>query len=113
MKHSTRSHKKTSNFVPSGEEKAFIYQQAAELKMPVIVLMEKITGQTDHYTVTFVLDPDNLNLKVKGQGDNIFEACMRAKKTAKARFARTLDVSFADTERDFLIDLIKHKVQMH
>ena len=112
MKH-TRCHKKPSKFVPSGEEKAFIYQQAAELKMPVIVLMEKTAGQTDCYTVTFVLDPKNLNLKVKGRGDNVFEACMQAKKTAKERFARTLGVSFSDAERDFLIELIKHKVQMH
>lgn len=99
-------------FNPSGDEKAFIYQQVSELKMPVIVSMEKIKGKEGHYVATFVLDPKNLNLKVKGKGDTLFEACIQAKKRAKESFARMPGFS-SDNEREFLIELIKHKVSVH
>lgn len=106
-----RPTKKPLKFTPSGEEKAFIYQQAAELKVPVVVL---ITGTSNSYTVTFVLDPANLNLKVKGEGRNVFEACIQAKETAKKRFSRALGFSISsDDEREFLVELMKHKVTIH
>ena len=106
-----RCEKKPVKFTPSGEEKAFIYQQAAELKIPVIVL---ITGTPNFYTVTFVLDPANLNLKVKGKGSNVFEACIQAKEMAKKRFSRTLGFSVSsDDEREFLVELMKHKITIH
>ena len=109
----TRYSKKALKFTPSGEEKAFIYQQAAELKLPVLILMEKITGDGSSYTVTFILDPVNLNLKVTGEGSDVFEACIQAKEMAKERVARTLGFSPSDMEREFLIDLIKHKISIH
>ena len=115
MKHIRHEKKvvKSLKFTPTGEEKAFIYQQASELKVPVIVLMEKTTGTKNFYSVTFILDPVNLNLKVKGEGNNVFEACIQAKEMAKEQFARAIGVPLFDAEREFLIELIKNKVQMH
>lgn len=104
--------KKALKFSPSGSEKAFIYQQVSELKMPVVVSMEKIKGKEAHYIATFLLDPKNLNLKVKGKGDNLFEACIQAKERAKESFTRMPGFS-SDNEREFLIELMKHKVSVH
>lgn len=106
--------KKALKFNPSGDEKAFIYQQVSELKMPVMVSMEKTKGkESSYYVATFVLDPKNLNLKVKGKGDNVFEACIQAKKRAKESFARMPSGFSSDNEREFLIELMKHKVSVH
>lgn len=109
---STNYQKRVLKFNPSGDEKAFIYQQVSELKMPVIVSMEKIKGKEGYYIATFILDPKNLNLKVKGKGDNLFEACIQAKERAKESFARMPGLS-SDNEREFLVELMKHKVNVH
>ena len=75
---------------PSGEEKAFVYQQALELSPllaksgPVAVILEKNkTENHSKYSVTFILVPNKLNIKIKSEGDNLFDVCITAKNKAK------------------------------
>ena len=106
-------------FSLSSGEKAFICQQASDLQMPALILMERAVKRADGggarkasakgpYIATFVLDPDNLNLKARGRGDTVVEACIEAKRRAKESFARAAGF-FPDKPRELLIDLIKRK----
>ncbi|MDE0518987.1 MAG: hypothetical protein F4X95_03910 [Oligoflexia bacterium] len=82
--------KKTVLLEPSGEEKAFVYQQALELSplldksAPIAVILEKNEFQNrSKYSVTFILIPDKLNIKITSEGDNLFDVCITAKNKAK------------------------------
>ncbi len=75
---------------PSGEEKAFVYQQALELSPllnqnePIAVILEKNNNKNSStYSVTFILIPETLNIKVQSEGDNLFDVCISAKNKAK------------------------------
>ena len=75
---------------PSGEEKAFVYQQALELSPllnqngPIAVILEKNNNKNNAtYSVTFILIPETLNIKVQSEGDNLFDVCISAKNKAK------------------------------
>ncbi len=75
---------------PSGEEKAFVYQQAMELspllfnRGPIGVILKKNQDKNkSKYSVTFILIPDVLNVKVHCEGDNLFDVCIQAKKQAR------------------------------
>ena len=77
---------------PSGEEKAFVCQQAMELRPflagsgggPVAVVLEKNKGKKgEHFAVTFILIPDKFNIKIRAKGDNLFDVCKDAKDQAK------------------------------
>ena len=83
---------KTNNKLiePSGEEKAFVYQQALELspllaKGPIAVILEKNQKKETSlkYSVTFILAPEILNIKIQSEGDNLFDVCINAKNKAK------------------------------
>ena len=84
---------------PSGEEKAFVYQQAMELSPllgdngPIAVILEK--NKTDKknikYSVTFILVPDSLNIKIQSEGDNLFDVCINAKQKAKKTLRQILN----------------------
>jgi len=73
---------------PSNEEKAFIHQQVLELspllseKMSISVLLEKSKAKPK-YSVTFILAPKSLNIKVRSESNNFFDACIIAKNQAK------------------------------
>ncbi len=73
---------------PSGEEKAFVYQQAVELSPllahsgPIAVILEK-NKKHAKYSVTFILVPKTLNIKVQSEGENLFDVCMNVKNKAK------------------------------
>jgi len=70
----------------SGEERAFVYQQTMELspllfqEKPIAVVLEK---HNKKYSVTFILVPETLNIKIQATGDNLFDVCMSAKNKAK------------------------------
>ena len=90
--------KKTILLEPSGEEKAFVYQQALELSPllaksgPIAVILEKNEGQNQSkYSVTFILIPDKLNIKIKSEGDNLFDVCITAKNKAKKTISHLMN----------------------
>ena len=74
----------------SGEERAFVYQQTMELSPllfqnnPIAVILEK-NHNKEHlkYSVTFILVPETLNIKIQATGDNLFDVCISAKNKAK------------------------------
>ena len=83
---------------PSGEEKAFIYQQAMELSPllsqnnPITVILEKNENEQNiTYSVTFILIPDTLNIKIQSKGDNLFEVCIKAKNKAKKTITQLMN----------------------
>ena len=83
--------KKKKFLEPSQEEKAFVYQQALELSPlltqgggPIaIILKKKQENEESRYLVSFILVPDSLNIKIKQEGTNLFDVCIRAKNQAK------------------------------
>ena len=85
-----KDQKDTILLEPSGEEKAFVYQQALELSPllakngPIAVILEKNKDKDQSkYAVTFILIPDKLNIRIKSEGDNLFDVCITAKNKAK------------------------------
>ncbi len=83
---------KNPSLEPSGEEKAFVCQQAMELGPflagsgggPVAVVLEKNKGKKgERFAVTFILIPDKFNIKIRAKGDNLFDVCKDAKDQAK------------------------------
>ena len=84
--------KKTDSFLmePSGAEKAFVYQQALELspllvtKGPIAVIFKKNKKKKAcFYSLTFILVPRGLNIKIKSEGSDLFDVCLKAKNQAK------------------------------
>ncbi len=87
---------------PTKGERAFIYQQAAELPSPVLALMER--GEGGECRVTFVIDPMSAGLKITGKGPSIVEACMEAKKLAKKQLSQLHGFSHdEEEEREFFL----------
>lgn len=87
-----RNKENTKLIEPSGEEKAFVYQQALELSpflaqsgKPIAVILEKNQNHENHlkYFVTFILAPEDFNIKIQSEGDNLFDACKSATDKAK------------------------------
>ena len=80
--------KKDNLLTPSNEEKAFVYQQALELSpllaenKPITVILKK-NRKPAKYSVTFILIPETLNIKIQSEGDNLFEVCINVKNKAK------------------------------
>ena len=105
---------KEKSFRPSHGEKAFLYQQAAELNAPVVILTGKTAlNEKGTYSVTFVVDPDHINIKIKEKGATLFDACMKAKASAKRQLSQLANRSAPDKEREILLELIKHTVRLH
>ena len=100
---------KEKTFQPSHGDKAFLYQQAAELNAPVMILTGKsVSAGEKIYSVTFVVDPDHTNVKVKEEGATLFEACKKAKNSAKRQLFQLANRSTPDKEREVLLALVKH-----
>lgn len=97
-------------FEPDVEQKAFIYQQVHELEEQVknlgglMVFVEKeevIDSDTQEklehkFAVTFIVDPENLNLKVRAESENLYSACLSAKKVTQSKLAAILNLSGAE-----------------
>ena len=81
---------------PSEDEKAFVYQQTLELgpllrsNEPITVILQKNLSKkskTEKYTITFVLVPKTLNIKIQSKGSNLYDVCIDAKNKAKKTIA--------------------------
>ena len=108
--------KKTSSLEPTGEEKAFVCQQAMELGPllaengfgPLAVILEKSHSQKgDRFLVTFVLIPEKFNIKVQAEGDNLFDACRSAKIKAKKTLSHIMNQLVDSPLRDVRLDYFK------
>ena len=87
---------------PSGDERAFIYQQAMELtpllsqghshKEPIAVVLKK-NPEKSTYSVTFILIPHSLNLHIQCEGKNLFDVCINAKNKARRTILQLLNQS--------------------
>ena len=108
---------------PSGEEKAFVYQQALELtpllinsnnKEPIAVILKKNqdTTKKSKYSVTFILIPNTLNLRIQCEGENLFDVCMDAKNKAKKTIIHLMNQSNQPI-RDFQLKHFKKFPYMH
>lgn len=88
--------KKSTLLEPSGEEKAFVYQQALELSPlmaqnePIAVILEKNKNRSK-YSVTFILVPNTLNIKIQSEGENLFDVCINAKNKAKKTISHLMN----------------------
>ena len=86
---------------PSEDEKAFVYQQTLELSPllrsdePITVILQKLSkkSKAEKYTVTFVLIPSTLNIKIQSQGSNLYDVCIDAKNKAKKAIAQLMNQS--------------------
>lgn len=86
-------------FEPENEVKAFIYQQVQDLEalikdigsLAVFVEKEEVIGADevedlkDKYAVTFVVAPESLNLQIRSESSDIFEACRAGKEEAQRK----------------------------
>ena len=101
-------------FEPEPEAKAFIYQMVQELEnevsemgsLSVFVEKEETINTEDDsviddkFAVTFVIDPENLNLKVRAESKNFFSACMTAKNAAASKLNQMLGGKSSQEERE-------------
>lgn len=85
---------------PSEDEKAFVYQQTLELgpllrsNEPITVILQKNLNKKsklEKYTVTFVLIPSTLNIKIQSRGSNLYDVCIDAKNKAKKTIAHLMN----------------------
>ena len=104
---------KEKTFKPSHGDKAFLYQQAAELNAPVMILTEKsILAGEKTYSVTFVVDPDHMNVRVREEGATLFEACRKAKASAQRQLFQLANRSAPNQEREILLAFVKHSTRI-
>lgn len=88
-------------FEPTGEERAFLYQQVQELEqiasqfgsISVLVEQSHPEDQPDDlsYAVTFVVAPENMEFKVRGEGVDLFETCILAKNESLAQLNKLIN----------------------
>ncbi|MBX7231358.1 MAG: hypothetical protein K1X29_04640 [Bdellovibrionales bacterium] len=77
-------------FNPDSEVRAFIYQQIQELSEfatglgAVVIMLEEVEGEKPGFIVNMVVSPEDLGLRVKAEGRNIYEALSLAKAEAKS-----------------------------
>lgn len=87
---------KSNKLIPSNEEKAFVYQQALELSplldknKPIAVILKKNKNPAK-YSVTFILIPETLNIKIQSEGDNLFDVCINVKNKAKKTISQLMN----------------------
>jgi hypothetical protein len=82
-------------FEPENEVKAFIYQQVQDLESlmkdlgSLAVYIEKEDGQGESpyekFAVTYVLAPESVNLQIRSESSDIFEACRAGKEEAQRK----------------------------
>ena len=85
---------------PSEDEKAFVYQQTLELgpllrsNEPITVILQKnLKSKVEKYTITFVLIPNTLNIKIQSKGSNLYDVCIDAKNKAKKTITHLVNQS--------------------
>lgn len=88
-------------FEPTVEEKAFLYQQVQSLEAlasqfgSMTVLVEEAhpadNPEDKTYGVTFVVAPESMEFRVRGEGKNLFETCMVAKNETQERLNRLIN----------------------
>lgn len=92
-------------FEPENEVKAFIYQQVQDLERftkdfgSLAVYVEKENGvhgtdkePYERFAVTFVLAPESVNLQIRAESNDIFEACRIGKEEAQKRLNSIINV---------------------
>lgn len=114
-------------FEPNLEAKAFIYQQVQELEdevkdlgsLSVFVEKEETIDTEDNrvlenkYAVTFVIDPENLNLKVRAESQNIFSACISAKNVAKSKLLQLKNAGSQEERAQHIEEVLDNKGYVH
>ena len=91
----------TIPFEPNAEERAFLYQQVQDLEPlasqfgSISILVEQNYPDDDpediSYAVTFVVAPESMEFKIRGEGRNLFETCMVAKDEANTRLNQLIN----------------------
>ena len=89
------------SFEPNAEERAFLYQQVQDLEPlasqfgSISILVEQSHPQDApkdlSYAVTFVVAPESMEFKIRGEGHNLFETCMVAKEEAMNRLNQLIN----------------------
>lgn len=95
-------------FEPENEVKAFIYQQVQDLEALIqgvgslAVLVEKESSKDkpddESFAVTFVVAPESLNLQIRSESKDIFEATRTAKEAVRSKLNSFLN-AHAEWER--------------
>lgn len=89
------NNEKMMPFEPTMEERAFLYQQVQDLEplasqfgsMTVLVEEAHPANEPENKTfgVTFVVAPENMEFRVRGEGKNLYETCIVAKQETQTR----------------------------
>ena len=93
-------------FEPENDVKAFIYQQVQDLEVlmkdlgSLAVYIEKEEGPVmkpgedpyEKFAVTFVLAPESVNLQVRSESSDIYEACRVGKEEAQRKLNSLINV---------------------
>lgn len=112
--------KADKNYEPTNEERAFVYQQVLELKPmlyhypdPITVIVTKnLKKSKNKYSVTFILVPSKLNIRIHSSGNDLFDVCMNVKnKSQKAIHA--LSHQIENPVRNLQMEYYKSFPYMH
>ena len=84
------------------------------MNTPVVILTRKSALEGEKtYSVTFLVDPDHTNIKVKEEGATLFDACRKAKASAQRQLFQLANRSSdPDKEREILLALVKHNTRI-
>ncbi|MCB0407126.1 MAG: hypothetical protein KDD34_02915 [Bdellovibrionales bacterium] len=105
-------------FEPDAEAKAFIYQQVQDLEqdiknigdLTVYVEKEELVQEGNNkvlentFAVTFVIDPEHLNLSIRAESKDLFSACISAKAATRMKLSQILNHASGQEERVNQID---------
>lgn len=106
---------KVKQYEPGLEVKAFIFQQIQSLE-PMLgevgsmgVFVEKIERpdkrgtKAEVYAIRLVVAPGGARIEARGESDNIYDACIKAKDLMVQRLSPFVDAARQSAERDSLI----------
>ncbi len=102
-------------YEPGPEVKAFIFQQIQSLE-PMLgevgsmgVFVEKIEKpekpgiEAETYAIRLVVAPGGARIEARGESDNIYDACIKAKDLMVQRLSPFVNAARQSAERDSLI----------
>ncbi|MBK8204012.1 MAG: hypothetical protein IPK68_17435 [Bdellovibrionales bacterium] len=106
---------KIKQYEPGPEVKAFIFQQIQSLE-PMLgevgsmgVFVEKIEKpekpgiKAEAYAIRLVVAPGGARIEARGESDNIYDACIKAKDLMVQRLSPFVNAARQSAERDSLI----------
>jgi ribosome-associated translation inhibitor RaiA len=122
-----RDLKQYQSFEPDKDTKAFIYQQVHDLEQEikglgdVTVLVEKLEERDEQseelvstrFAVTFIIDPEGMNLVMQGDHEDLISACIQAKNKLKRKLQKMMNLSQAEERNQAIDNVISSNGYLH